>query len=277
MTALRAALSELGSGLVAAGQPIPDITGVRVHRSGLELLLDSPAGGAAAAAVRRARRAAGHGLAAGAAAAGAAPPFELAETGDLLPGLLTAGLDADGGYLLIDLEQLRVTTVDGPPDLADRVLATAAIELTTSQLAGWYDLILAGFPELEAVDGRATCCDSLGEALDLLATKAVALRRRLGDTERADVRRRRLAEPGDEDWALTLLVSRTAPSIGQMAMLLDLASEPGGLAALVAGRHGHPERPPRAVELPAGRRPGPARRDRRASLPARAWTSRRSR
>ncbi len=244
VTALRSVLSELGSSLVAAGQPIPDITAVRVHRSGLELLLDSPAGGPPPPpfAVPGGRQ-------------GMAwrmelprfvppPPFELAETGDLLPGLLTAGLAADGGYLLIDLEQLRVTTVDGPPDLAERVLATAAIELTTSQLAGWYDLILAGFPELEAVDGRATFCAGLGEALDLLATRAVALRRRLGDAERADVRRRRLAEPGDEDWALTLLVSRTAPSIGQMAMLLDLASEPGGLAALVAGGtaipNGHP-------------------------------------
>ena len=114
--------------------------------------------------------------------------------------------------MLIDLEYLRVTTVDGPADLADLVLASAAAELTTSQLAGWYDLILAGFPELDPVDGRATSCASLAEALDLLASKAVALRRRLGDADRADVRRRRLADPGDEDWALTLLVSRTAPT-----------------------------------------------------------------
>ena len=241
VTALRAALSQLGSGLVAAGQPIPDISGVRVHRSGLELLLDSPAGEPPPLpfVVPGGRQGRAWQL-----ELPRQVPLELAETGDLLPGLLTAGVDTDGGYLLIDLEQLRVTTVDGPPDLAERVLATAAMELTTSQLAGWYDLILAGFPELGAVDGRATSCASLGEALDLLATKAVALRRRLGDTERADLRRRRLADPGDEDWALTLLVSRTAPSIGQMAMLLDLASEPGGLAALVPGGtaipNGHP-------------------------------------
>jgi len=94
------------------------------------------------------------------------------------------------------------------------------------------------------VDGRATCCTSLAEALDLLATKAVALRRRLGDADRADVRRRRLADPGDEDWALTLLVSRVAPTMDEMAMLLDLASDPGGIAALVVGGtdvpDGHP-------------------------------------
>jgi DNA-binding SARP family transcriptional activator len=243
-TALRAALSELGACLVAAGQQIPDITGALVRRSGLELLLASPSsepppppfavpGGRQGTAwqLELPRHA-------------PSVPLRPARAGDLLPGLLTAGVAADGGYVLIDLEYLRVTTVDGPSDLADLVLGTAAAELTTSQLAGWYDLVLAGFPELEAVDGRATSCASLAEALDLLASKAVALRRRLGDADRAGVRRRRLIDPGDEDWALTLLVSRTAPTPDQMAMLADLASDPGGMAALVAGgteaREGHP-------------------------------------
>ena len=240
-TALRAALSQLSARLVAAGQPVPDIAGVRVSRPGLELLLDSPASEPPPApfAVPGARQ----GLAWQLELPRHAPaaPFPPSETGDLLPGLLTAGITDDGGYVLIDLEYLRVTTVDGPPDLADLVLASAAAELTTSQLAGWYDLILAGFPELGPVDGRATSCASLAEALDLLASKAVALRRRLGDADRADVRRRRLADPGDEDWALTLLVSRTAPTSDQLAMLLDLASEPGGVAALVAGGTEPPE------------------------------------
>jgi DNA-binding SARP family transcriptional activator len=243
-TALRAALSELGAGLAAAGQPIPDIAGVRVRRSGMELLLASPSGEPPPApfAVPGGRQ----GMAWHLELPRHAPPepFPPAETGDLLPGLLTAGIAADGGYLLVDLEYLRVTTVDGPADLADLVLATAAAELTTSQLAGWYDLILAGFPELDAVDGRATGCASLAEALDLIAAKAVTLRRRLGDADRADVRWRRLVDPGDEDWALTLLVSRTPLTTGQMAMLLDLASDPGGIAALVPGGtevpEGHP-------------------------------------
>jgi DNA-binding SARP family transcriptional activator len=240
-TALRAALGQLGAGLIAAGHPIPDITGVWVHRSGLELLLDSPSSEPPPApfAVPGGRQGTAWRLELPRPAPAA--PFPAGPTGDLLPGLLTAGVAADGGYVLIDLEYLRVTTVDGPADLADLVLATAAAELTTSQLAGWYDLILAGFPELDPVDGRATSCASLAEALDLLAAKAVALRRRLGDADRASVRRRRLADPGDEDWALTLLVSRTAPTTEQLAMLLDLASEPGGIAALVVGGTGIPE------------------------------------
>jgi DNA-binding SARP family transcriptional activator len=240
-TALRAALSRLGAGLMAAGQPVPGITGIRVHRSGLDLLLDSPSSESPPGpfAVPGGRQGTAWQLELPRHAP--AEPFPPSQTGDLLPGLLTAGVAPDGGYVLIDLEYLRVTTVDGPADLADLVLATAAAELTTSQLAGWYDLILAGFPELDPVDGRATSCASLDEALDLLAAKAVALRRRLGDADRAGVRRRRLADPGDEDWALTLLVSRTAPTIEQMAMLLDLASDPGGVAALVVGGTEAPE------------------------------------
>ena len=237
-TALRAALSQLGAALIAGRQPIPGIAGVWVHRSGLELLLDSPSSEPPPRpfAVPGGRQ-------------GKAWKLELPSpmpprpggAGDLLPGLMTAGIAGDGGYVLIDLEYLRVTTVDGPADLADLVLASAAAELTTSQLAGWYDLILAGFPELDPVDGRATSCASLAEALDLLASKAVALRRRLGDAGRSDVRRRRIEEPGDEDWALTLLVSRTAPTSEQLAMLMDLATEPGGIAALVLGGADAPE------------------------------------
>ena len=254
-TALRAALSQLGAGLMAAGRPIPDITGIRVHRSGLELLLDSPASEPPPGpfAVPGGRQGTAWRLELPRHAPSA--PFPPAETGDLLPGLLTAGVAPDGGYVLIDLEYLRVTTVDGPADLADLVLATAAAELTTSQLAGWYDLILAGFPELDPVDGRATSCASLAEALDLLAAKAVALRRRLGDADRAGVRRRRLADPGDEDWALTLLVSRAAPTTEQLAMLLDLASYPAGIAALVVGGTDAPEGHPAPASFRLSRDP----------------------
>jgi len=84
-TALRAALSQLGSGLAATGQPIPDITGVRVRRSGLELLLASPSSEPPPApfAVPGGRQ----GLAWQLELPRQAPsaPFPPAETGDLLP------------------------------------------------------------------------------------------------------------------------------------------------------------------------------------------------
>jgi DNA-binding SARP family transcriptional activator len=244
-TALRAALGELGAGLVAAGRQLPDIVGVQLRPSGMELLLSGPAGDPPPPpfTVPGGRQ----GMAWRLSLPDDLPPHRTlsAAAGDLLPGLLTAGMAADGGYFLLDLEHLGVTTADGPADLADRALRTAAAELTTSELAGWYDLILVDFPELEAADGRATSCGNLDEALDLLAAKAVALRRRLGGAETAaagsgeggysEVRQRRVAQPGDEDWALAVLVSRVAPTASQMALLVDLASDPGGIAALVRG------------------------------------------
>ncbi len=81
----------------------------------------------------------------------------------------------------------------------------------------------------------------------------MALRRRLGGGAQADVRQLRLDEPDDEDWALTLLVSRTTPTPGQFALLLDLCAEPAGLAALVPGGTVVPEghSTPASIELAA--------------------------
>ena len=249
-SALRAALSDLGVGLIESGRQLPDLIGIRLLPSGLEVLLASPANDPPPPFTLPGGR---QGMAWQLSLPEHAPtfPFRPAEVGDLMPGLFTVGVDDDGGYLLLDTEYLRVTTADGPAGLVDQVLTTAAAELATSQLAGWYDLILAGFGELEAVSSRSTSCATLEEALDLLASKAVGLRRRLGDVEHAEVRHRRLTQPGDEDWALTLLVSRIPPTTAQLALLLDLASDPGGIAALVAGGAdlpgGHP--PPSALLL----------------------------
>jgi len=239
-TALRAALGELGAGLAASGQQLPDVAGIHLTSSAMELLLASPGSEPPPApfSVPGGRQGmAWHlPLPAGPEPLASAYP---AEHGDLLPGLLAAGIaDGSGGYLLVDLEHLRVTTVDGPPRLVNRVLATAAAELATSELAGWYDLIICGYSELEVTEGRATTCDNLDEALDLLAAKAVTLQRRLGDGGPADVRHRRLAEPDDEDWALYLLVSRIPPTAAQLSFLIDITSEPGGIAAIVPGGTG---------------------------------------
>ena len=261
-SALRAALSNLGAGLAVAGQQIPEITAIHVCPDWMDVLLASPGSEAPPApfAVPGGRQ----GLAWRLSLAAGAPPLAAPGNGDLLPGLFTVGATRDG-YLLLDLEYLRVTMVEGPPELADRVLSTAAAELGTSELAGWYELILVGFPELAATGGRATRCGGLDEALDLLATKAVALQRRLGGAA-ADIRRHRLAAPDDEDWALTLLVSRVAPTPSQFALLLDLCGDPAGMAALVPGGTaapaGHPA--PASIELTAG--PGPG-----GEITARIW------
>ena len=129
---------------------------------------------------------------------------------------------------------MRVTCCDGPDELTDRLLVTAATELAASRWSGWYELILAGCDELDVL-GRADRCRDLDEALDVLETRVATIDRRLRDDRQADVRTRRMEDPEDEDWGLTLLVSRLQPTADQMARLLDLSDGPGGIAALVAG------------------------------------------
>src|SRR5579875_2086600 len=267
-SALRAALSSLGRDLLAAGQPVPDIAAVRLTPLAMDLMLASPAGepppepfivpggrlGTTWRLPLEDLDSAEPALAGGDAA------------GDLLPGLVTAGLTEDDGALLLNLEYLRVTTVTGPADLVRLVLASAGAELASSELAGWYELLLVGFPELEPAVGRAACCDSLAEALDRLAAKAVRLRRALEQAEEPagghgerdwDERRpaglpaRRIAEPADEEWTLALLVSTLTPTESELAFLADLAEDPGGVAALVPGPPGGDDRGSAQIRLTA--------------------------
>jgi DNA-binding SARP family transcriptional activator len=239
---LRAALSELGAGLAETGQQVPEIAAVRILPQLMEILLASPA--SEPPPLPFTVPAGRQGMTWRLTVPDDAPEYPTApmQTGDLAPGLVTIGI-SDGGYLLADLEYLGVTVAYGPPDAVDQVLATAAAELATSELAGWYDLILIGFPELRHVGSRTTCCDDLATALDLAAVKAVTLRRRLGDAGPAAVRRLRVADPGDEDWALTLLVSRIAATSAELALLTDLVSGPGGAAALLPAGPGLAESP----------------------------------
>ncbi len=243
-TALRAVLGELGAGLLAADRDIPGITGLRLRPAGLEVLLAGPPGEPPPAPFTVPASPDGLSWWLPRPDAEQAGPYSPGETGDLLPGLVTIG-GTDGGYLLADLEYLGVTTVQGPSALAGQVLATAAAELATSELAGWYDLVLVGYDELASAGSRVTCCRDLDQALDLLAAKAVASRRGLAGQDPASIRGLRLADPGNPDWVLSLLVSRDAPAAGQLALLLDLAGEPAGIAALVPGGPAAP--PDRAV------------------------------
>ena len=233
---LRDALCDLSAGVAESGDALPPIVGIHLTPNSIDVLLSAPA------------------------AAPPPPPFSIApgrqgmcwttaltdvpsdwaasppkpgEVGDLLPGLFTAGA-TDGGYLLLDLEAMRVTCCEGPADLTDRLLVTAATELASSRWSGWYELILAGCDELDVL-GRADRCRDLDEALDVLETRVSTIDRRLGDDRQADVRSRRMEDPEDEDWGLTLLVSRLQPTPDQMTRLLDLSDGPGGVAALVAG------------------------------------------
>ncbi len=234
---LRDALCDLSAGVAEGGDPLPPIVGIHLTAASIEVLLSGPA---AAPPPEPFTIAPGRqGMCWTADLRDAAPEWTTAplvpgEVGDLLPGLFTAGATRDGGYLLLDLEAMRVTSCEGPMALTDRLLVTAATELASSRWSGWYDLVLAGCDELDVL-GRAERCRDLDEALDLLEARSATIERRLAGDRHEDVRARRMDDPEDEDWGLTLLVSRLEPSPEQMSRLLDLADGPGGIAALVAG------------------------------------------
>ena len=232
---LRDALRDLSEGIAVGGEPLPPIVGIHLTADTLDVLLSAPAATPPPApfAIAPARQAMCWTVKLGTRPGAAAPPVP-GEVGDLLPGLFTAGATGAGGYLLLDLEAMRVTCCDGPDDLIDRLLVTAATELASSHWSGWYELVLAGCDELDVL-GRAELCGNLDEAIDLLGARAQAIARRMDDEGPPDVRTRRLADPDDEDWGLTLLVSRLRPTPIQMARLLELADGPGGIAVLVAG------------------------------------------
>jgi len=242
---LREALASLEAGIIGAGQILPEIVGLHVTPDVLEVLLGAPAPDAPPApyVISPGRQGmcwqlelpamAPVSFAPAARHASAAAPERGLEC-HLLPGLVTVGATS-AGYLLLDLESLQVTGCDGPPDLIDQVISTTATELAAGQWSGWYDLILVGCDELEVL-GRAEHFGTLDEALSMLEARCAAAGPRIAARAPADVRELRLSEPGNEDWGLTILISRTEPDPAQLTRLLELAEDgPGGVAALVAG------------------------------------------
>ena len=237
---LRDALACLEAGIVGGGRELPDVVGLHVTPDVLEVLLAAPAADAPPAPYAISPGRQGMCWQLDLPAIVTVPGGPGSGTGlagvpcHLLPGLITAGATATG-YLLLDLEALQVTGCDGPPGLIDQVVATTATELATGQWSGWYDLILVGCDELEVL-GRAEHCPSLDVALELIEARCAAVAPRVAEHAPADVRELRLADPDNEDWGLTILISRVEPSPEQMTRLLELAEDgPGGIAALVAG------------------------------------------
>ena len=154
---LRDALHDLSEGIAVGGEPLPPIVGIDLTADTVDVLLSAPAAAPPPAlfTIAPARQAMCWTVKLSGAQPGTQPvPPVPGEVGDLLPGLFTAGATEAGGYLLLDLEAMRVTCCEGPDELTDRVLVTAATELASSHWSGWYDLVLAGCDELDVL-GRA--------------------------------------------------------------------------------------------------------------------------
>jgi DNA-binding SARP family transcriptional activator len=227
---LRAAIAALSAGLRSAGRPLPPAAGVHITADSVDVLLTCPAGQPP----RPFRLAPGTGdmcwrldtTAVAGLLARNGPA-----TGDLLPGLMTVGFTSNG-HLLLDLESPGVTTVDGPDDLVDQMLTTAALELATNSWAGTFDLLLSGFPTLAAALPRALDCGGLDQAIQVLEQRAGELARIPSVSQ---PRQKRLDDPSCPDWTLTLLVARRQPTAEQMSRILAAAAPYSGLAAIVAG------------------------------------------
>ena len=232
MQSLREALAILATDALASHARLPDIVGVHVAPDVLEVLLAAPAAAAPPAPFEVSPGRQGMCWQLALPALIAHPAGRASSL--VLPGLVTIGSTGDG-YLLLDLESLQVTSCDGPPSLVDQVITTIATELATAQWSGWYELILVRCDELAPL-GRAEHCATLEEAVSIAASRYARTTQRIAARAPADVRALRLAEPEDEDWSLTVLVSRTQPSPDQLARLLALAADGrAGLAVLFAG------------------------------------------
>jgi DNA-binding SARP family transcriptional activator len=140
--------------------------------------------------------------------------------------------------LLARLEALKVTLISGPPELVDRLLTTAAAELSGQPGPDKpCDLVLAGFQQAFSANGQTVRCADLSAALDVIAARAVVARRGL-------------------DNGLSVLVSRVAAAPSELSMLTDLVNEPGRVAALLrAGDDGPPPAAAAVFELSRGAGP----------------------
>jgi len=143
--------------------------------------------------------------------------------------------------LLSSLESLKVTLATGRRELVDRYLFAAVAELASGAApCGRCDLVLVGFDEPASASGLTMHRDSVAAALDVIAARTVTARRRLAESRAGAAN----GEVTPRSWGLTMLVSRVAPTSAELAMLVDLVSEPGRLAALLPALH--------ADQLPAG-------------------------
>ena len=233
---LSAGLAEFRAAVSRAGLPLPPVVGVHLLGDSLDVLLSAPAEGPPP------------------------PPFSLTpgcaqmcwsatvpaptdptgggsdpvDNAALLPGLVTVGSTDEGGYLLLDLEAMPVAGCAGPVEAVDRMILTIATEIAAIDRGRQRHLVLVGCAGL-GVLGTVELASDLDTAIDLLAERAATVASRLPGARPGAVRACRAADPGDQDWGLSLLISRVPPTPEQMSRLLDLTGGPGGIAALVAG------------------------------------------
>ncbi len=233
---LAAGLAEFRAAVSRAGLPLPPVVGVHLLGDSLDVLLSAPAEGPPPPPFSLTPECAQMCWSA-TVPAPADPVGGRTDPGDnaaLLPGLVTVGSTEEGGYLLLDLEAMPVASCAGPVEAVDRMILTIATELAAIDRGGQRRLVLVGCAGL-GVLGTAELASDLDAAIGLLAERAATVASRLPGARQGAVRACRAADPSDQDWGLSLLISRVPPTPEQMSRLLDLTDGPGGIAALVPG------------------------------------------
>ena len=151
------------------------------------------------------------------------------------PALVTLGVTADGGQVVADLEQLRLTSVEAVDgERAGAILAAIAVELSCSPWAEELEVVVVGTCErLPDALGRhnVTRADDLGPVLDRLSRRAATQRTQLVGRSVADHRiDPDLADP----WVPTIVLVDVPLSAEEQQRLraLVLSEPPVSIAAV---------------------------------------------
>lgn len=221
---LNAALRSLALNLQAADRDLPALNGAVLHESRLELHLAQAAPPCAPFTAHGDRQdlwtcSANHpDLADTDALDGAGAPY---------PALVSIGWDAQGRYVLVDLEHIGLLHLDGDPDFARHVLQAIAVELANTPVAGHLEVTALGqtVPGLEtAVPERVARAADIAAATAELTAHTSDQRSALNDLGADSPRAARLSNDAG-DWTPHIVLAEQLPDGTTTENLLSTLTE----------------------------------------------------
>jgi hypothetical protein len=137
------------------------------------------------------------------------------------PALVTLGHD-DRFQVMVDLEYVGTLTITGAPEDVVDTMATMALELATTPMAGTIDVICVGFGhELDDLE-RVTVIDTLDDITERVTTQA-AETAALIDHDATDAPHGRIAGTGGDSWTPLVVFDPHSPT-ADLDDLLDAAT-----------------------------------------------------
>ena len=225
---LETALRALGRHAHAVGKPLPRLTLVRVDRAGVSFEWAAEPGFGPPEGFRQ-------GAGSWRLTSAAAAKLGVSAHPVPFPALVTLGRDADGCWLMIDLESRSPLALDGPRSLRHAAAAAMAVELSCSPWASELGLIVVGGDEMFV---RAACpelvrfCAETDDAMDTLR-ELIAAR----DADDSATVLLRVDPERAEAGAAQIVIVADEPNAAARARLDDLLGDPDlGVAGVVAGQ-----------------------------------------